>query len=179
MYTNEINIKKICSFYVSDWHLTAMLLPYITNKLQKNERINTILNKDIKEKMEELLSRINIEENEKEKVKSINWKNNYIYTYEEIDNYMKKVVKKDNKNIIIISGNKEEIENTNKNIDKWIIKNISLLKNISINIINCYDVEDFNNNLKSILEKHDFILNTSGEHEIGEMFAGFNKKNVS
>ena len=52
MYTNEINIKKICSFYVSDWHLTAMLLPYITNKLQKNERINTILNKDIKEKME-------------------------------------------------------------------------------------------------------------------------------
>ena len=178
MYTNEINIKKICSFYVSDWHLTAMLLPYITNKLQKNERINTILNKDIKEKMEVLLSRINIEKNEKEKVKSINWENNYKNTYEEIDDYMKNIIKKEQKNIIIISGTKEDIENTNKKIDRWIINNIQLLKNTDISIINCYDVEEFNQNLKNILEKHDFILNTSGEHEIGEMFAGFNKKNV-
>ena len=68
------------------------------------------------------------------------------------------------------------LKNSTKIIAKFIY---TLLKNSSINIINCYEVEDFNNNLKSILEKHDFILNTSGEHEIGEMFAGFNKKNVS
>lgn len=179
MYTNEINVKKICSFYVSDWHLTAMLLPYITNKLQKNEKINTILNKDIKTKMEELLSRINIECKDKEKVKNINWERNLQSTYEEIDNYMKKIINKEQKNILIIAGKKDEIDIINKNLDRWIIKNISLLKNSSISIINCYDVEEFNQNLKNILERHDYVLNTSGEHEISEMFAGFDKKNVS
>ena len=25
-------VEKICSFYVSDWHLVTMLLPYINKK---------------------------------------------------------------------------------------------------------------------------------------------------
>ena len=179
MCTNEINVKKLCGFYVSDWHLTAMLLPYITNKLQKNEKINTILNKDIKTNMEELLLRINIEKNEKDKVININWKNNYKASYEELDNYMIKIANEKEKNIIIVVGTKKEIDNINKNIDKWIINNIALLKNRNMSIINCYNVEEFNNNMKEILDEHDYILNTSGEHEISDMFTGYNKKNVS
>ena len=31
------NVKKLCSFYVSDWHLVAMLLPYINQKINERE----------------------------------------------------------------------------------------------------------------------------------------------
>lgn len=179
MCTNEINVKKLCSFYVSDWHLTAMLLPYITNKLQKNEKINTILNKDIKTNMEELVSRINIEKESKEKIININWNNNYKATYEELDTYMKRIASQEENSIIIVQGSKEEIENINKSISKWVINNIKSIKNRNISIINCYDVEDFNNNMKQILDEHDYMLNTSGEHEISDMFAGYKKKNAS
>ena len=33
-------INKMCSFYVNDWHLTVMMLPYINGKLQENEKVN-------------------------------------------------------------------------------------------------------------------------------------------
>lgn len=179
MCTNEINVKKICSFYVSDWHLTAMLLPYITNKAQKDENIKTILNKNIKSNMIELLSRINIEEKTKDKIAKINWENNYKDTYEEINNYMKEQIDGKEKTTIILVGTKTEIENMNKNIDKWIINNIVMLNNKKVNIINCYNVEEFNSNMKEILDEHDYMLNTSGEHEISEMFEGYSKKSVS
>ena len=32
MEVQENNFTKLCSFYVSDWHLVTMLLPYIKNK---------------------------------------------------------------------------------------------------------------------------------------------------
>ena len=43
----EKNYQKICSFYVSDWHLTAMLLPYVEESGERNEHLNTILEKNI------------------------------------------------------------------------------------------------------------------------------------
>ena len=47
-----------------------------------------------------------------------------------------------------------------------------------ITIINCYEVMQFNNNVKEILDKHDKILNTSGEMEIEKVFEGYVKKIV-
>ena len=50
---------KICSFYVSDWHLTTMLFPFIEEKVKNGNHINTILEKDITTNMQELLNRSN------------------------------------------------------------------------------------------------------------------------
>ena len=47
------------------------------------------------------------------------------------------------------------------------------INKIKIKIINCYEVEDFNINIKEILGKHDKILNTSGEKNIAEVFEGY------
>ena len=33
------NIEKLCSFYVSDWHLVTMLLPYINKEINENANI--------------------------------------------------------------------------------------------------------------------------------------------
>ena len=39
--------EKICSFYVSEWHLVTMLLPYINKELNEKANIITVLEKDI------------------------------------------------------------------------------------------------------------------------------------
>ena len=40
-----------------------------------------------------------------------------------------------------------------------------LLENKTIEIIDCYDIEDCKYGIKDILDKHDKILNTSGEKD--------------
>ena len=42
-----IKIKKICSFYVSDWHLVTMLLPYINRQIDEKAKIDFANNKII------------------------------------------------------------------------------------------------------------------------------------
>ena len=33
---------KLCSFYVSDWHLVTMLLPYLNEEINKENKIVTL-----------------------------------------------------------------------------------------------------------------------------------------
>ena len=56
------------------------------------------------------------------------------------------------------------------------LKNISL-ENKSIKIIDFYEVTEFNYNIMEILDKHDKIINTSGEKEIEEVFEGYKRAN--
>ena len=44
-------------------------------------------------------------------------------------------------------------------------------------IINCYEIIEFNGSITEILDKHDKILNTSGEKEIKEIFTDYEKSN--
>ncbi len=172
----EENKLKICSFYVSDWHLTAMLLPYIEEAEERKEHLNTILEKNISYNMKEILNRINISERKKEDIIKVGWENKNLIKYGEIKKYMEKVTKEEGKITIIIEGKKDKIEYINKNIDKWLKKSEKKLKKKEIKIINCYEVTEFNQDLNEILDKHDKILNTSGIHEIEEMYTGYNKK---
>lgn len=167
---------KICSFYVSDWHLTAMLLPFIEEKTEKGEILNTIFEKNITYNMKEILSRIKINDRTKEQIMKIDWKSKSLIKYGEIRKFMEKVTKNQRIVTIIIEGNKDRIDYINKNIDKWMQKQDRKLKRKEIKIINCYEVTEFNENLQEILDKHDKILNTSGIHEIGEMYSGYVKK---
>ena len=45
------NIERLCSFYVSDWHLVTMLLPYVNKQINEKANIITILENDIEENM--------------------------------------------------------------------------------------------------------------------------------
>ena len=62
-----------------------------------------------------------------------------------------------NNDCIIINGTKEFIEKAREEIEN------NLLENKIIEIIDCYDIEDCKYGIKDILDKHDKILNTSGE----------------
>ena len=156
----ENNILKICSIYVSDWHLTAMLLPYIEETIEKGEKLNTILENNISYNMKEILTRIKMSERKKEEIMKIGWESKNLLKYGELKRYMEKITKNEKNIAVIVEGNKQRIEDINKNIDRWIKKAEKKLKRKEIKIINCYEVTEFNKDLNGTLDKHDRILNT-------------------
>ena len=165
------NIEKICSFYVSDWHLVTMLLPYINKQINEKANIITILENDIEENIKTLIKRLNLKN--EEKILNLNWKKTNGIKYSEIERKLKNLKKEQILNVVFINGKKEYIDMTNKNVEKFLSENKNKYKNINIKIINCFEVSEFNINMQEILYNHDKILNTSGEKEINEVFEGY------
>lgn len=170
----ENHIEKLCSFYVSDLHLVTMILPYINEALNEKANIVTILENNIEENIKMLLTRLRLR-NEK-KILEIDWKNTNIEKYHEIPNKLKDLVENQKEvNIVFINGTGKYIDEVNKRLMENLKKVSKKLKNVKVKIINCYEVTEFNGNIKEILDNHDKILNTSGEKEIGEVFEGYSK----
>ena len=65
------NVKSICSFYASEWHLVTMLLPNIDKKINTGVKITTILEKDLTKEMKTLLKNLHIEN--QDKILDIGW----------------------------------------------------------------------------------------------------------
>ena len=165
------NIERLCSFYVSDWHLVTMLLPYINKQINEKANVVTLLENDIEENIKTLVKKLNLK-NEKQ-ILDIDWKKTNGIKYSEFKNKMKEIKKEEVLNLIFINGNKNYIDMTNKNIEKFLKDNLKKYKEVNIKIIDCYEVSEFNVNMQEILHSHDKILNTSGEKEICEVFEGY------
>ena len=54
------NIKKVCSFYVSNCHLATMLLPHINEKINEKVKITTILEESLQVEMKMLLEKLEL-----------------------------------------------------------------------------------------------------------------------
>ena len=80
---------------------------------------------------------------------------------------------KKKENIILVGGNKKYIDETNNLLNKFFEKK----DNKNIKIINCYNVLKTDDNIREILDKHTYIINTSGLHEINEIFENYKKAN--
>ena len=166
MEDEEKRVTKLCSFYVSDWHLVTMLLPYINQKINEKAQVATILEKSIEQNISTLVEKLRLKN--KEKILEINWKQN-----EKILKNINKLQEKDEL-IIFINGTKDFITKQNRKLIKYL--NAHLIKN-NIKIINCYEVIEFDGNIENILDEHDGILNTSGEKQIEEVFKDYKKNN--
>ena len=126
MELKKNNVEKICSFYVSDWHLVTMLLPYINREINEKANIITVLEKDIEENIVTLINKLNLKN--REKILSLNWKKSNGIKYSEIKNIMKKGILEDKLNLIFINGNKSYMDITNKNIEKFLQETLLYLK---------------------------------------------------
>ena len=166
MEVQKNNLTKLCSFYVSDWHLITMLLPYINQKINEQAKIATILERDIEENVITLVEKLNLKN--KEKILNLNWKKQ-----DEIRCKIKEL-EREQELIIFINGSKEFIEKNNRKLSRYF--ETHLIRN-KIKIINCYEVIEFNGSITEILDKHDKILNTSGEKEIKEIFIDYERNN--
>ena len=167
--------QKVCSFYVSNMHFATMILPFVNKQEEAKRKIVTFFENYFTTNIELVLSRIIISEERKKELLNINWKNTDIIKYINIEKILKTQLNKNNENIIIVNGNTDYINNVNECIERYLEKNSKKIDVKNIKIINFYEVGSFNENIKEILDKHDLIFNTSGEHRIEDIFDGYKK----
>lgn len=163
-------IKKSCSFYISDMHFVTMLMPFMKKQVERGTKFTTFLEKNYTNNIELVLARTKIEEKQKKQILNINWKENKNNKYSNIEKLLKSKITKNKENIIIINGSKEYIEMENEFIKKFIEKNSKKYENTTIFIMDFYEVGLFNENITEILDNHEIIFNTSGEHKIEDVF---------
>lgn len=136
--------KNFCSFYVSEYHLLTILLPYINEKMSDSKNIEVILEDDMIEYVKKYLKRNEIYNISK--ILKLGWKKNK----EDI------IELKENTDIVVICGHETFVETVNKSINNS--------ENVK-EIINCYNIETMTN-LNEIVKEHNFILRTSGLCEV-------------
>lgn len=150
--------EKICSLYVNNMHLIVMLIPYIEKELEKGNKIVTILEDDLRKEMGTLINKVNLSKSKKKGLKNINWGKTSLSGGQ---------ITKNKADILLVKGDIDFINETNKYIGNNVKK-----------VINCYELEMFENNSREILESHTKILNTLGEKKISEMFHMNMGKNI-
>ena len=168
----DLKIKKVCGFNISSIHFSMMILPYINKELEQEKNIITILEGNLEKNIRQVLSKITINNEAKEKILNINWKDSDIKK-DNIEKVIKSsLLKKENLDIIVCGC--EKYNNLANDIIKKVInKNTKNIEEKNIKIIDCYTVNDFKENIREILDNHDVMFNTSGEHKIEEFFDGY------
>lgn len=146
----NVEAQRYCSLYVNDMHLIVMLIPYIERELEKKEKIITILENDLENEIDTIVKKVNLGREKKNKIKRINWKKNLL---------SKEQIGEIKGETILIKGSYEFIQSVNE-----------VLKTEDNRVIDCYDIDTFEQNSRTILEQHNAILNTSGIREISDMF---------
>lgn len=175
MKMKENQTMKVCSFYVNDWHLTTMMLPYINRRIGEGANIFTMLENGIQSNVEGLVSKMNLSKESTNRILGISWTSNKMFKYSEIKKVIEAQLETQDDIEIIINGRNEYIRIVNENIDKVVKENAKKLKAKTITLINCYEITQFTN-ISEVLEQHCRILNTSGIKEIGEVFDGYESK---
>ena len=142
MIVENKRLEKLCCFYVSEFHLEMILLPYINKSLDENKKIFIVSEINLEKSLGILMSKINLKENRKNEILNLNWKNNSIRNIE-------------NNSVIIIVGKSKFIKNINEQ-----------LKIENSVIVDCYNFEEIQDKSTEILNGYEKNLNTSGIQDI-------------
>ena len=143
MLVESQNKGKICSFYVSDFHLEMILVPYINKKIDEEEEIKIITEKNLQDSVKILVSKMNMSEDKKQKILNLGWDK-------------EETSLKDKSNIIVI-GSEEYIKEKNRAIEQMHMSNLT--------IIDCYDFNEVKDNMNEIITNYDNNLNTLGSNK--------------
>lgn len=151
MNKNQKTKEKTCAFYASDYHFEMISLPYINENLKKNKDVVIMTENDLGNSVNKVISSINLNEEEKNRLNKIDWKNDELNKFKEVKN-----ADKDGKELLIfVKGRENYINNMNKNIENW-----TNLKNVEI--VDCYDINEVQNNAGEIAKQYDNVLFSSG-----------------
>lgn len=145
MLIENKSIEKICSFYVSDFHLEMILMPYINKELEENKNIIIKTEKNLKDTVEILVSKMNLNDANKERILNLDWNNEFNK-------------KANNNSDVIVIGSEKYINDINSEIKNENIENVK--------IIDCYNFNDVKDNMNKIIEFHDKSLNTMGIQKV-------------
>lgn len=143
--------EKLCLFFASDYHFEMISLPYINENLKKNKDVVIMTENDLGNSVNKVLSSINLNKEEKNRLNKIDWKNDELNKFKEVKN-----ADKEGKELLIfVKGKENYINNMNKNIENW-----TDLKNVEI--VDCYDINEVQNNAGEIAKKYNNVLFSSG-----------------
>ena len=118
-----------------------ILVPYINQKIKDGEKVIISTEKDLRETLEILISRVTLNEEDKKRILDLDWNKS--------DN-----INVENKSNVIIIGTEKFINQKNDEIEN--------LGQENINIINCYDFEEIKGKINNIIDAYDKSLNTIG-----------------
>ena len=135
-----MNKKKFCSFYVSEYHLLTILLPYIDEQIKNNQNLEVVLEEDMIDSVKKYIKRN--ERYNTNKIIKLDWKK------AKKDDF--KI--KEDVDVAIIIGKEEFIKKVNYINEE----NVTLKE-----FVNCYNIETLSN-LNEVVKEHSFVLKTSG-----------------
>lgn len=144
--------EKNCLFFASDYHFEMISLPYINKSIKNNKEVIVISENNLENTINKLLLQVNLEDDEKDKILKIDWRNNDFDKFKEI----KEADKEKRNTIVFIKGKENYIKNVNKNLENWI------KDDNKIEIIDCYDINEIEENVEEIAKKYNNILVTAG-----------------
>ena len=144
--------EKLCLFFASDYHFEMISLPYISGKLKENKEVIMMTENDLDSSLSTVLGRINLKPEEKQKIVNINWKNSN-------EDKIKKLENEDKEKVIFIKGKETYINNVNKSIN-------DLICDENTQVIDCYDINEVQENIKEIAKGYSKILSTSGVEKL-------------
>lgn len=147
--------EKLCLFFASDYHFEMISLPYINESLKKDENVIIMTENNLDSSVDKVLSRINLNEEEKSRLTKIDWKNDDVNKFKEI----KSANKKGKETLIFVKGRENYINNMNKNIQNW-------TNDTDVKIVDCYDINEIHDDVGDIAKKYDQILSTSGVEKL-------------
>ena len=143
--------EKSCAFYASDYHFEMISLPYISKSMDENKDIIILTENNLKDTVNTLITKMNLNEEKRKKILSLDWNNNDLKKFKEIS----KKSKENSDMIIFIKGKQNYIQNINKNIEKWVSTNKH------IKIIDCYEFFEIENKIDTIAKEYGKVLGTT------------------
>ena len=155
MVKENKNEEKLCLFFASDYHFEMISLPYINEKLKKDNNVIIMTENDLNGTVDKLLSRVNLSKEDKDKITKIDWKNDDVSKYKEIKN----ANENGRDTIIFVKGKENYINSVNKNIGNWINTN-------DMKIVDCYDINEVYEDVSKIAKNYDKVLSTSGVEKL-------------
>lgn len=146
------NKENSCAFYASDYHLEMIMLPYINENLKDDKTVYVFTQDNLEDTINTLMSKVNLDEDKKEEILNINWKN-------DDENKYSKLLEDNNESLIFIKGNENYIQKVNSNLNQ-------LKSYKKIEVIDCYSLEEIGNETNDIIKNHKGILKTMGKINI-------------
>lgn len=150
MIEDQKTKEKNCIFYASDYHFEMISLPYISKKLEENNEIVILTDRSLEKTVKTLVSKINLNNEKKNKLLELNWNNN---DDKKLDKIRKDITQK-NRVEIFIKGNEEYIKRINKEVND-IVKDRNNIK-----IIDCYNIDEVSENMEDIVKNYDKVIST-------------------
>lgn len=150
-----LNNKKLCLFFASDYHFEMISLPYISKELKENKKVIVITENNLDDTVNELLSKLNLNVEDKEKLENIDWKSNNLHKFEE----MKKANDEGREVVVFVKGKENYISDVNKHMNKFINFN-------DTKVIDCYDINEVESDISDISKKYNNVLATSGVEKL-------------